>query len=64
MDTTEAIDAAAMKLGYRSLKPEQREAIHNFMDGKDVMVILPTSFTLLTVLLHSAFDYEQTTRNR
>ena len=36
MDTTEAIDAAAMKLGFRSLKLEQREAIHNFMDGKDV----------------------------
>ena len=44
MDTTEAIDAAAMKLGFRSLKPEQREAIRNFMDGKDVMVVLPTGF--------------------
>ena len=53
MDTTEAIDAAAMKLGFRSLKPEQRVAIRNFMDGKDVMVVLPTGFgkSLCYVLL-------------
>ena len=41
---TEGINAAAMKLGFRSLKPEQREAIRNFMDGKDVMVVLPAGF--------------------
>ena len=66
MDTTEAIDAAAMKLGYRSLKPEQREAIRNFMDAKDVMVVLPNSFgkSLCYVLLPTAFDYEQTTCNK
>ena len=53
MDTTEAINPAAMKLGFKSLKPEQREAIRNFMDGKDVMVVLPTGFgnSLYYVLL-------------
>ena len=49
----EAIDAAATKLGFRRLKPEQREAICNFMDGKDIMVVLPTVFgkSLCYVLL-------------
>ena len=44
-------------------KPDQREAIRN---GKDVMVVLPTSFgkSLCYVLLPAAFDYEQTTRNK
>ena len=54
MDTTETIDAAAMKLGFRSLKPEQREAIHNLMMEKMyVMVVLPTGFgkSLCYVLL-------------
>ena len=27
MDTTEAIDPAAIKLGFKGLKPEQKEAI-------------------------------------
>ena len=59
---TEGINAAAMKLGFRSLKPEQREAIRKFMDGKDVMVVLPTGpgKSFCYVLLH----YEQTTHNR
>ena len=62
MDTTEVIDAAAMNLGYRSLKPEQREAIRNFMDGKNVMVVLPSfGKSLCYILLPTAFDYEQTT---
>ena len=49
----DAIDTAAMRLGFRSLKPEQRKAIRNFMDGKDVMVVLPTGFgkSLCYVLL-------------
>ena len=49
----DAIDTAAMRLGFRSLKPEQRKAIRNFMDGKDVMVVLPTGFgnSLYYVLL-------------
>ena len=57
MDTTEAIDAAAMKLGYRS--SEQREAIRNFIDGKDVIVVLPTGFSksLCYVLLPTSFDF-------
>ena len=57
MDTTEAIDAAAMKLGYRS--SEQREAIRNFIDGKDVIVVLPTGFSksLCYVILPTSFDF-------
>ena len=39
-----AIDAAAARLGYEEVKPEQREAVRGLVNGRDVFVALPTGF--------------------
>jgi bloom syndrome protein len=50
---------AASKLGYETLKKEQKEAVKAFVDGNDVFVFLPTGFRdfLCFVLLPYVFDY-------
>ena len=42
MDIDRAIDAAGLKLGYSSLRKEQREAVKNFTGGNDVFLSVPT----------------------
>ena len=37
------ISLASERLGYPDLRPEQRSAIHSFMEGNDVFIALPTS---------------------
>ena len=39
-----AIDLAMKTVGLESLKREQREAIQEFLSGKDVFVSLPTGY--------------------
>ncbi|MCP5059171.1 MAG: ATP-dependent DNA helicase RecQ [bacterium] len=39
-----AMRKAALRLGIRRLHPEQEEVIEQGLDGKDVMMILPTGF--------------------
>ena len=54
-----AIDHAMKTVGLESLKREQREAIQEFLSGKDVFVSLPTGYgkTYCYSLLPLAFDY-------
>ena len=53
------IDHAMKTVGLESLKREQREAIQEFLSGKDVFVSLPTGYgkTYCYSLLPLAFDY-------
>ena len=53
-----AIDFATETAGLRSLKKEQREAIHAFTSGKDVFVALPTGYgkSYCYALLPLVFD--------
>ena len=54
-----AIDHAMKTVDLESLKREQREAIREFLSGKDVFVSLPTGYgkTICYSLLPLAFDY-------
>lgn len=58
MQLEEAIASAAKTMGYSELRPKQREAIVEFIGGKDVFVSLPTGSgkTLCYCLLPLAFD--------
>ena len=50
-----AIDAAAARLGYEEVKPEQREAVRGLVNGRDVFVALPTGFG--KSLCHAAIGF-------
>jgi ATP-dependent DNA helicase RecQ len=41
---TDPVSEAAARLGIEQLHPEQEEAISNVLDGRDVLMILPTGF--------------------
>ena len=43
-DLDSIIDRAAAKLGYETIKDEQRETVKKFVKGNDVFVALPTGF--------------------
>ena len=49
----EAILSVARKLGYSDLRQKQREAVTEFVAGKDVFVSLPTGSGKSVLLLHS-----------
>ena len=53
-----AKEAAARNLGYSALKEEQGKVIVEFMNGRDVFVILPTGYgkNLCFACLPGAFD--------
>ena len=53
-----AANAAASKLGYPALKPEQLQVVVEFLSGKDVFAVLPTGFgkSLCYAVLPLAFD--------
>ena len=38
------MNKAVNKLGFSSVKPQQMMAINEFINGQDVLMILPTSF--------------------
>ena len=40
----DALDRAAIAMGYREVKPKQRDMIVNLMSGKDVFAVLPTGY--------------------
>lgn len=52
------ITAAGNLLGYSSLKEEKRVAIREFLEGRDVFIVLPTGFgkTACFTCLPLAFD--------
>ena len=54
----EAIASACRQLGFDALKPQQYKAIRNFMEGKDVFVVLPTGFrkSFIFGILPLAYD--------
>ena len=54
-----AIDSAVHVFGLESLKPQQREAIREFVRGRDVFVALPTGFgkSYCFALLPTVFDH-------
>ena len=56
--TIEAIRAAACRIGYLKLTPQQEEATVAFINGKDVFVSLPTGCgkTVCFAVLPFAFD--------
>ena len=54
----EILSKVAESVGYPSLKPEQQQAILDFVSGRDVFVSLPTGYgkSLCFVLLPKIFD--------
>jgi bloom syndrome protein len=54
----DAISGAARMLGFDFFKPQQLEAVYNFMLNKDVFVALPTGFSksLIFGILPKAFE--------
>ena len=55
----EQIDAAVETFGLESLEHQQREAIREFVSGRDVFVALPTGFgkSYCFALLPTVFDH-------
>ena len=56
---TAAITAATSELQFSALKPQQKEAVLEFVQGKDVFVALPTGFgkSVIFGLLPKVFDH-------
>ena len=56
--TTEAVKAAACRMGFSKLTPQQEQATTAFVNGKDVFVSLPTGSgkTACFALLPITFD--------
>ena len=52
-----AIDAAAARLGYEEVKPEQREAVRGLVNGRDVFCRATYRFREVTMLCHTAFGF-------
>ena len=54
----DVISVAAAQLGYPTIKDEQREAMKEFLNGRDVFVALPTGFgkSLCYAVLLLAFN--------
>ena len=59
IDTT--IEYAVARVGLKELKPEQREVVHSFASGKDVVVALPSGYgrSYCFALLPFVFDFLQ-----
>ena len=55
----EAINFAKTNSTHIELKEEQKEAVRNIVNGRDVIAVLPTGFgkSLIYQLLPSMFDY-------
>ena len=58
-DVCTAVRFAMDQLGVSTLKDKQKEAIHNFVRGRDCFVILPMGYgkTLCYALLPFVFDH-------
>ena len=58
METGQAIESAAKRIGLTQLKPMQVEVIKAFVSGNDVFVSLPTGYgkSFCYVLLPLVFD--------
>ena len=48
-----AVNKAVNKSGFSSLKPQQKMAINEFINGRDVFVVLPTAFGKIMFYLPS-----------
>ena len=57
-DLKTVCEQAAASLGYSRLKPQQLEAMMQFLGGKDVFVVLPTGFgkSLIYACMPLVFD--------
>ena len=57
-DVNKAIAIAASRLGYAQLRPEQKKAVREFVNGSDVFVSLPTGSgkSLCYAVLPAVFD--------
>ena len=57
-ELSKAVSLAASQLGYKKLKPEQSEAVEEFVRGRDVFVSLPTGSgkSLCYAVLPAVFD--------
>ena len=55
-----SIEQAASQLGYPRIKPRQLEAVVKFVQGRDVLVSLPTSYgkTLMPSLHNTISDHQ------
>ena len=50
-DLTAALEKVVVTLGYTSLKQEQKDAIKEFVKGRNVFVCLPTGFVSSVLLI-------------
>jgi len=46
----ECINSAVQFLGYSNASPEQFKAVYNFVQGRDVFVLLPTEMSMFAAL--------------
>ena len=51
MDLTASLEKVVVTLGYTSLKQEQKDAIKEFVKGRNVFVCLPTGFVSSVLLI-------------